>query len=267
VPAAHPIHVALQGVTKVFQSKLGSVEALGPIDLELRQGEFFAVVGPSGCGKSTLLDIMAALAAPSSGTVTFEGRPIGNGVPDGVGVVFQENACFPWLNVADNITFGLRRQPIDGAEIEGRLQHALQLMGLNDFARAFPAQLSGGMRQRVCIARTLVMLPRLILLDEPFGALDQQTRLLMGDELLRIWRATGATVLLITHALDEAAMLADRVAVMSARPGRIMEVIDTGWPGDRDSQIVSAPEFGAITARLWTLLRSQSLHALRPDTA
>ncbi|SHN87040.1 ABC transporter ATP-binding protein [Bradyrhizobium erythrophlei] len=263
----HPIHVALRDVTKTFQSKLGSIDALGPVDLELRQGEFFAVVGPSGCGKSTLLDIMAALAPPSSGTVIFENRPIGASVPDGIGVVFQENACFPWLNVADNITFGLRRQPIEQTEIERRLQYALQLMGLNDFARAFPAQLSGGMRQRVCIARTLVMQPRLILLDEPFGALDQQTRLLMGDELLRIWRATNATVLLITHALDEAAMLADRVAVMSARPGRIMEVIETGWARDRDSRIVSAPEFGAITGRLWALLRTQSLQALRPDPA
>ena len=259
------IHVSLRGVTKVYESKLGRTPALGPIELELRQGEFFAVVGPSGCGKSTLLDIIAALAPPSQGAVTFEGRPIGDTVPDGVGVVFQENASFPWLNVADNITFGLRRQPIDGAEIERRLQYALQLMGLQDFARAFPSQLSGGMRQRVCIARTLVMQPRLILLDEPFGALDQQTRLLMGDELLRIWRATGATVLLITHALDEAAMLADRVAVMSARPGRILEVIETGWPRDRDSQIVSVAEFGTVTARIWTLLRAQSMQALRPE--
>jgi NitT/TauT family transport system ATP-binding protein len=259
-----PIHVALRDVSKVFESKLGRIEALGPLDVELRQGEFFAVVGPSGCGKSTLLDIIAALASPTSGTVTFEGQPIGDHVPDGIGVVFQENACFPWLNVADNITFGLRRQPVNKAEVEQRLQYALQLMGLNDFARAFPSQLSGGMRQRVCIARTLVMQPRLILLDEPFGALDQQTRLLMGDELLRIWRATGATVLLITHALDEAAMLADRVAVMSARPGRIMETIETGWPRDRDSRIVSLPEFGALTSRLWTLLRAQSMHALQP---
>jgi NitT/TauT family transport system ATP-binding protein len=262
-----PIQVALRDVAKVFESKLGRVEALGPIDLELRQGEFFAVVGPSGCGKSTLLDIVAGLSPPSSGHVTFENRPLGDRVPDGVGVVFQENACFPWLNVADNITFGLRRQPMGKAEIQKRLQYALQLMGLGDFSQAFPSQLSGGMRQRVCIARTLVMQPRLILLDEPFGALDQQTRLLMGDELLRIWRATGATVLLITHALDEAAMLADRVAVMSARPGRILEVIETDWPRDRDSQIVSAPEFGAITARLWTLLRTQSMHALQPGAA
>jgi len=267
VEAPPATHVALNGVTKVFESKLGRIEALGPIDLELRQGEFFAVVGPSGCGKSTLLDIIAGLATPSSGAATFEGKPIQDKVPDGVGVVFQENACFPWLDVADNITFGLRRQPVDATEIERRLQYALQLMGLKDFARAFPAQLSGGMRQRVCIARTLVMQPRLILLDEPFGALDQQTRLLMGDELLRIWRATGATVLLITHALDEAAMLADRVAVMSARPGRIMEVIETAWPRERDSEIVSVPEFGAITARLWTLLRAQSMHALKPASS
>jgi NitT/TauT family transport system ATP-binding protein len=259
-----PVHIELRDVTKVFESRLGRIEALGPIDLELRQGEFFAMVGPSGCGKSTMLDIIAALASPSSGTVTFEGQSIGKTVPDGIGMVFQENACFPWLNVADNIIFGLRRQPLDREEIERRLQYALQLMGLRDFAQAFPSQLSGGMRQRVCIARTLVMQPRLILLDEPFGALDQQTRLLMGDELLRIWRATGATVLLITHALDEAAMLADRVAVMSARPGRIMEVIETGWPRDRDSQIVSVPQFGAVTARLWARLRAQSIQALQP---
>ena len=259
-----PCHVSLRGVTRVYESKRGRTHALGPIDLDLRQGEFFAVVGPSGCGKSTLLDVIAALARPSAGRVTFEGRPIGSTVPDGVGVVFQENACFPWLNVSDNIVFGLVRQRLPSAEVAQRLAEALALMGLQDFARAYPAQLSGGMRQRVCIARTLVMRPRLILLDEPFGALDQQTRLLMGDELLRLWRATGATVMLITHALDEAAMLADRVAVMSARPGRILKLIETGWARERTSEIVAAAEFGAITSRLWTLLRSQSLQAMAP---
>jgi len=135
-------------------------------------------------------------------------------------------------------------------------------IGLKDFTAAYPAQLSGGMRQRVCIARTLVLQPRLILLDEPFGALDQQTRLLMGDELLRLWRETGATILLITHALDEAAMLSDRVGVMSARPGRFIDVITTGWPRERDSAIVADPAFGAVTARLWSLLRSESLKAI-----
>ena len=135
-------------------------------------------------------------------------------------------------------------------------------MGLKDFARAYPAQLSGGMRQRVCITRTLVLQPRLILLDEPFGALDAQTRLLMGDEVLKLWRTTGATVLLITHALDEAAMLADRIGAMSARPGRFIEIIETGWPRSRDSTIVAEPAFGEITARLWEQLRGESLKAL-----
>ena len=259
-----PSHVSLHGVTRVYETRKGRVHALGPIDLNLRKGEFFAVVGPSGCGKSTLLEMIAALAPPTEGTVAFEGKPIATSVPDGVGVVFQENACFPWLTVADNIVFGLRRLKVPRQEVQRRLRHALQLMGLTDFAGAYPAQLSGGMRQRVCIARTLVTEPRLILLDEPFGALDQQTRLLMGDELLRIWRDTGATVLLITHALDEAAMLADRVGVMSSRPGRLLEIIETGWPAERDSRIVSDPAFGAITGQLWTLLRAESMHALRP---
>jgi NitT/TauT family transport system ATP-binding protein len=262
-------HVSLRGVTRVYpgpkaNGKTGGVHALGPLDLDLIRGEFFAVVGPSGCGKSTLLEMISGLAPPTAGSVSFEGRPIGAQVPDGVGVVFQENACFPWLTVADNITFGLKRQKLPAAEIAERLRYALDLMNLREFSQAYPAQLSGGMRQRVCIARTLVTRPRLILLDEPFGALDQQTRLLMGDELLRIWRATGATVLLITHALDEAALLADRVAVMSARPGRILDIIDTGWDRDRDSRIVSDPAFGAVTGRLWSLLRDQSLSALHP---
>ncbi len=148
-------------------------------------------------------------------------------------------------------------------EIARRLDDALRLMGLVDFAKAYPAQLSGGMRQRVCIARTLVMQPRMILLDEPFGALDAQTRLVMGDELLKVWRATGATVLLITHALDEAAMLSDRIGVMSARPGRIIEEMETGWPRERDSRIAADPAFGAITARLWTVLREESLKTMQ----
>src|SRR5262249_49582375 len=136
------------------------------------------------------------------------------------------------------------------------------LVGLSAFARSYPAQLSGGMRQRVCIARTLVMQPRLILLDEPFGALDQQTRLLMGDELLRMWRETAATVFLITHALDEATMLADRIGVMSARPGRIIDVVETGWPRTRDSRIIEHAEFGTITARLWKTLREESMKTI-----
>ncbi len=262
--AAAAPHARIAGVTRVYPARSGGdeVHALGPISFDLRAGEFFSVVGPSGCGKSTLLDVLAGLSAPTEGTVTFEDRPVAGRVPDGVGVVFQEDASFPWLTVEDNITFGLRRAGTDAAEIRRRVDFALGFMGLHDFARAYPSQLSGGMRQRVCIARTLVMQPRLILLDEPFGALDQQTRLLMGDELLRLWRETGATIMLITHALDEANLLSDRIGVMSARPGRFIEVVETGWPRDRDSSLAEQPEFGAVTSRLWTLLRAESLRAM-----
>jgi len=258
------IHVALKGVTRVYPalSGQGEVHALGPIDLNIRRGEFFGVVGPSGCGKYTLLETVAGLVRPTAGTGTFEGKEIGGEVPDGIGVVFQEDASFPWLTVERNVGFGLRRAGVDSAEIARRVDRAIDFMGLNAFRRAYPSQLSGGMRQRVCIARTLVMRPRLILLDEPFGALDQQTRLLMGEELLRLWRDTGATVVLITHSLDEAAMLSDRVAVMSSRPGRFIATLETNWPRDRDSRIVSEPTFGQLTSQLWTLLRDESKKAL-----
>jgi len=257
-------HVVLSAITRVYggHGARPDVEALGPLDLTLAHGEFFAVVGPSGCGKSTLLDVIAGLATPTSGTVVFEGARVEGRVPDGVGVVFQEDASFPWLTVRDNIAFGLKYTSVAAAEARARVDYAIAFMGLGDFRTAYPAQLSGGMRQRVCIARTLVQKPRLILLDEPFGALDQQTRLLMGDELLRLWRETGATVFLITHALDEAAMLSDRIGVMSARPGRFLEIVETHWPRTRDSTIVGNAEFGHLTSRLWTRLRGESLRAL-----
>src|SRR5215469_10464143 len=255
-------HLTVRGVTRIFPAPR-AVHALGPIDLDLRRGEFFSVVGPSGCGKSTLLDLIAGLSAPTEGTVAFEGRTLGGRVPDGIGAVFQEDASFSWLTVRDNIAFGLRRAGLRAAETCKRADEALSFMGLSAFADAYPAQLSGGMRQRMCIARTLVTEPRLILLDEPFGALDQQTRLLMGDELLRLWRETGATILLITHALDEAAMLSDRVGVMSARPGTFLEVVTTRWPRERDSTIATKPEFGEITSHLWALLRAQSIKSIR----
>jgi len=239
-----------------------AVQALGPVNLEIRRGELFSIVGPSGCGKSTLLDLVAGLARPTSGSVRFEGEELHGQVPDGIGVVFQEDASMPWLSVRQNVGFGLRTSGLPKKEVADRVDHAIRFMGLAQFADHYPAQLSGGMRQRVCIARTLVLRPRLILLDEPFGALDQQTRLLMGDELLRLWRETGASVLLITHALDEAAMLSDRVGVMSARPGRFIDMVETGWPRDRDSRVVSDAKFGALTGRLWSSLRDESLKAM-----
>jgi NitT/TauT family transport system ATP-binding protein len=258
------VHAQMGGVTRIYPAAAGhsSVHALGPVDLDLRKGEFFAVVGPSGCGKSTLLEILAGLQRPTAGTVAFEGHSVSGVVPDGIGVVFQEDASFPWLTVWDNAAFGLRRSGASAPEVRHRVDDALAFMGLRDFAHAYPPQLSGGMRQRVCIARTLVLQPRLILLDEPFGALDAQTRLLMGEEVLRLWRRTGATVLLITHALDEAAMLSDRVGAMSARPGRFIEIIETGWMRERDSTIVREPAFAEITGRLWDNLRGESIKAL-----
>ena len=265
-PSTAPAAAALtaEGITQIFGAAgSGGVKALDNVDLTLKRGEFFSVIGPSGCGKSSLLEIAAGLVTPTEGTVTFEGQPVRGAVPDGIGIVFQEDASFAWLNVWDNVAFGLRRRGIDAAEIKRRVDYAVGFMGLGEFRYRHPAQLSGGMRQRVCIARTLVLQPHLILLDEPFGALDQQTRLLMGEELLRIWRETGATVMLITHSLDEAAMLADRVGVMSARPGRFIETLTTGWPRERDSGIVTDPRFVELTAKMWSSLRTESMRSMR----
>ena len=258
------VHIEARGITKIFPAveERAEVHALGPIDVDIMRGEFFSVVGPSGCGKSTLLDAIVGLTPLSGGTIVCNGANVVGAVPDGVGVVFQQDASFAWLSVWDNVAFGMRRKGFSAAEVARRVGHALSFMGLSAFAGAYPAQLSGGMRQRVCIARTLVMQPSVLLLDEPFAALDQQTRLLMGDELLRIWRATGATIVLITHALDEASMLSDRIGVMSARPGRFIDVVSTGWPRERDSRIVSDRRFGDITARLWTSLREESIRAI-----
>jgi len=257
------LRIEATGLVRRYTRADGTVlQALGPLDLALEPGEFFSIVGPSGCGKSTMIDILSGLAPPDEGSVSADGVPY-RGVPDGVGLVLQEDASFPWLSVRDNVAFGLKRLARRPADLEARVDHALEFMGLADFANARPAQLSGGMRQRMCIARTLVLRPRFLLLDEPFGALDQQTRLLMGDELLRIWRETGATVLLITHSLDEAAMLSDRVGIMSARPGRLLEVLPTGWTRERDSTVASTPAFGALTGHLWERLRGESMKSMR----
>ncbi|MBO1325514.1 ABC transporter ATP-binding protein [Acetobacter sp. TBRC 12305] len=259
--------VELRQVEQRFTTrKGGNVHALGPLDLTLRRGEFLSIVGPSGCGKSTLLDILSGLARPAAGQALLNGQPI-RGVPDGVGIVFQEDASFGWLTVENNIAFGLKRRGLARDDIAARVEHALDFMGLRRFRTSYPSQLSGGMRQRVCIARTLVMRPSLILLDEPFGALDQQTRLLMGDELLRLWRETNATILLITHSLDEAVMLSDRIGVMSARPGRLIKLVETGWPRERDSTVVSSPHYGDLLSEIWAPLRAESNHHMAANNA
>lgn len=249
----------LDGIGHVYRSDAASVRALAAVTLDLRAGEVFSVVGPSGCGKSTLLDILAGLTAASEGSLDWSG---GTPKPGDIGVVFQQDASFPWLDVQANIAFPLKRRGLAAQEIATRVDEAMQMVGLSQFARHYPAELSGGMRQRVCIARTLVTRPRMLLLDEPFAALDSQTRLLMGEEVLEIWRRTGATVVLITHSLDEAAMLSDRVGVMSARPGRFLDVIETGWPRERDSRIAETDAFGHLVARIWGQLRSESMAAM-----
>ena len=217
-------HLRLTGVTRIYPPVAGhgAVHALGPIDLTLRQGEFFSIVGPSGCGKSTLLDVIAGLARASAGTIAFEDGAIVGEVPDGIGVVFQEDASFPWLSAFDNAAFALRRAGLPEAEVRERVTHTLNFMGLMPFAGAFPVQLSGGMRQRLCIARTLVTRPRLLLLDEPFGALDAFTREDLWQVLQKLWMERSPTVILVTHDLREAVFLADTVHVMSARPGRVL---------------------------------------------
>ncbi|PLC55290.1 nitrate/sulfonate/bicarbonate ABC transporter ATP-binding protein [Pollutimonas nitritireducens] len=257
-------HVAVNGATKVFAARDGGLplHALGPVSFDLRQGEFFSVVGPSGCGKSTLLDLVAGLSPPTEGSVFFEHKEVKGQVPDGVAVVFQEDASFPWLSVFDNAAFGARRSGLPENEVKERVDHALAFMGLASFAASYPAQLSGGMRQRVCIARAMVLRPRLMLLDEPFGALDQQTRLLMGEEMLKLWRETDSTVMLITHSIDEAVMLSDRVGIMSARPGTFIDIVETGWSRERGSETTMNPHYGALQSKVWGLLRTESLKAL-----
>lgn len=258
------VHVAVNDVTKVFPGREGAedVHALGPITFNLHQGEFFSVVGPSGCGKSTLLDLVAGLTQATRGSITFEGQQVDGQVPEGVAVVFQEDASFPWLTVFDNAAFGVRRMGLAESEIKERVDHALAFMGLSHFAKAYPSQLSGGMRQRVCIARAMVLRPRLMLLDEPFGALDQQTRLLMGEETLKLWRETNSTIMLITHSIDEAVLLSDRIGIMSARPGKFIDIVETGWSRERGSETALDARYGELQSNIWRKLRQESMKAL-----
>lgn len=239
--------------------------AFGPLSFAVAAGEFVSIVGPSGCGKSSLLECVSGLMRASAGEIKLDGQPVRGEVPTQVGMVFQQDASFPWLNVYDNIAFGLRhgQQSLAAAEINQRVDQAIAQVGLSDFGRHYPSQLSGGMRQRVSIARTLVMRPQLLLLDEPFAALDPQTRLLMGEELLGLWRQSAASVLLITHSLEEAVLLSDRVLVMSARPGLLKHELVTGWPRERDASIVSDPQFARHVNTLWSVLRCEAQAAMR----
>jgi NitT/TauT family transport system ATP-binding protein len=235
----------------------GRAEVLSDLTLDVREGEFVSVVGPSGCGKSTLLSAVAGLLPGYQGSIRFRGEPIRRPHPQ-VGVVFQEDATFPWRTAQRNVEFGLEMRGWSRPRRQLRAREFLEMVGLAEFADHYPSQLSGGMKQRVAIARTLVTEPALLLMDEPFGALDEQTRMLLGEELLRIQQALRQTVLFITHSIQESIMLSDRVALMSSRPGRIKEVLTIGFPRPRGPGLIGTAEFGALVGRVWSSIREES---------
>jgi NitT/TauT family transport system ATP-binding protein len=256
---AGPDKIVSAGIRKAFavNGQGGDMLALDDVNLRIRKGEFLALVGPSGCGKSTFLDIVAGLAQASGGAVHINGHQVdGPGLDRGV--VFQGYALFPWRTVQQNVEFGLEVQKIPKAQRHQTARQYLALVGLNGFEDRFPYQLSGGMRQRVAIARALAFDPEILLMDEPFGALDSQTRERLQLELLRIKHETHKTVLFVTHSIDEAVLLADRVAVMTSRPGTIKAVVDVAL-GERQRQdplLRTSPEFIAVHNQVW-----QALHA------
>jgi NitT/TauT family transport system ATP-binding protein len=238
----------------------GSVHALDRIDEKVDAGRFVAIVGPSGCGKSTLLSLIAGLQSPSSGEIRIGGEVV-RAPKRTTGVVFQEDSTLPWKSVMENVCFGMRVAGVPKREQVARATELIGLVGLRGFEKAFPPQLSGGMRQRVAIARTLALDPIALLMDEPFGALDQQTRLLIGAEVRRIWRETHKTVVFVTHDIQEAILLSEEVWVMSYRPGRIIERVVVDLPESRDASSVGTPEFSAIFNRIWGLVRGEAMQA------
>jgi NitT/TauT family transport system ATP-binding protein len=254
---------------KQFNSQQGLVTALRDINFKTHRREFVCVIGPSGCGKSTLIRILAGLESPSSGAVLLDNKPVLEPGPER-GMVFQGYTLFPWLCVKQNVMFGLEMQGINRATAESEAMNWIELVGLANFAEAYPHQLSGGMKQRVAIARALANKPRILLMDEPFGALDAQTRCKMQANLLEIWRNIDITVLFITHDLDEAIYLADRILVLKANPGEVDEMIEVSVPRPRHSSQFISPEFLATKKRLEELIHppvtdddTDGLHMIR----
>jgi NitT/TauT family transport system ATP-binding protein len=246
--------IRLRGVTKTFGGRHDRVVALDGVDLEVRTGEFLTLVGPSGCGKSTLLDLISGLTAPTDGEIRLNGTPVtGPGLDRGV--VFQQYALFPWRTALGNVAFGLETKRVPRRERLARARDMLDLVGLAEFADHYPHQLSGGMKQRVAIARSLAYEPEVLLMDEPYAALDAQTREALQEQLRDIWRRTGTTVVFITHSIEEAVYLGERVAVMTSRPGRIKALLDIDLADSDDLR--STPEFAAQRHTVWRLLRDE----------
>jgi NitT/TauT family transport system ATP-binding protein len=242
-------------LSHTYAGREGQVPALQDISMTVGAGRFVVIVGPSGCGKTSLLMMMAGLRHQTSGTIHIQGLPIDAPDPDRVGVVFQEASLFPWLSALDNIEFPLALRRAPKAERAARANDMLNLVGLQGFGSRYPHELSGGMKQRVSIARGLVQDPPVLLMDEPFAALDEQTRMTMGHELLRIWSQTAKTVVFVTHSLTEAVYLADEVLVMSARPGRIIDRITVPLPRPRSYEMMGTEVFAKLRDRIWQQIR------------
>ncbi|WP_019375913.1 ABC transporter ATP-binding protein [Virgibacillus halodenitrificans] len=244
------VKVKIDQVKKVFDSRNGEVVALNGVDLDIHENEFVTVVGPSGCGKSTLLNIIAGLEKPTSGVVSCDGKEI-TGTGTERGVVFQQYALFPWLTVMGNVQFGLNLQGIKGKKADEIANKYIKLVDLQDFVNHYPKELSGGMKQRVAIARAYAANPSVLLMDEPFGALDAQTRTQLQEELLHTWDSEQKTCFFITHDVEEAILLGQKVVIMSARPGRIKEVVDVKIPYPRNQETRMTQEFLEVKNYVW----------------
>jgi NitT/TauT family transport system ATP-binding protein len=252
--------IMIKGVSHTYRPPRGRpVLALDDVSLNVGTREFLALLGPSGCGKSTLLYLIGGFLPTERGTISVDGKPVTGPGPDR-GIVFQHFALFPWKTVRANILYGLERQGIPYEQRQARVKALIEMVGLTGFEDSFPAQLSGGMKQRTAIARTLAFDPNILLMDEPFGALDAQTRHLMQSELLSIWQRTPKTVIFVTHDVQEAVYLADRVAVMSARPGRIKTIVDTKFDKN-DKNIFKAKRFVDQVDEIWNLVREEAIKA------
>jgi len=252
--------IEIRGVSKEFSKGGRRLLALQEIDLSVAPREFAAILGPSGCGKSTLLNMVAGFDRPTGGSVRVGGADIEAPSPQRA-VVFQEPALFPWLSVMENVLFGPKTQGQPAAEYRVHAAQIIEQVGLKGFEASYPAELSGGMRQRVGIARVLIMQPQVLLMDEPFGSLDAQTRSLMQELLLEVWERHHQTVLFVTHDIEEALLLADRVCVMTARPGRIKKSIDVHIPRPRAIDVTTSPEFNALRRQVLALIREESQRA------
>jgi NitT/TauT family transport system ATP-binding protein len=260
------MRVVLQDVAHTYRGRGDQpVEALGGVSFAVEAEELVAVVGPSGCGKSTLLNMLAGLLRPTGGTVGFEGD-LPSGRPP-TAMVFQEFALFPWRTVQANVEFGLEEAGVPAPERRATAHRYLELTGLDGFERRYPHELSGGMRQRVGIARALAVDPVVLLMDEPFSALDAQTRQLMQEELLAIWERTRQTIVYVTHNIHEAVWMADRVVVLSRRPGRVLEIVPVELKRPRSEAMLGEPEFVRAVERIWGLIKSQAQAALREGAA